>query len=498
VVRATQARGARDPFGRVEAGSRPIAIALSLALVVHMIPPALEVKGLISWMQLARGAGADHELTVPEQEVIIPVELDMLAEVPAAPATVPADPAPAVARTTAPAAPADELAEEEDDDEPVQDSEVKVPVAPKTAAKSKEPAPEPAPSPAPAPPAKPATPVEPANPKLKLASVIDVVEDASVRSERPNVEVYLSGRVLRQRQLGAVFGDLLTVIPQWQQFLGGTGIDPIAHFDHVHISTPKLSKDAEWVVARVGFNLGVDKIREAIGGTAARTKGKELKDYDLPVWSIDEDKRRVVLIEAKNQLVVLPADADEAIDGMAGVQPFPANPPAGILIHLIDPAVVLKGRFPLPKSLKQLTLHFSLDQREGYVIKIEMIDESPESAKAHAPAIEAKLEDLRPIPLVALFSKKYFFGKPAFEVDGEIIRASAKVSEKQVEHIMKLVKLWLSSQEELDKEKAKKKKAEAKKARARARSAADKKKRIKKPGLFDGLKDKLNQPEPAP
>lgn len=480
MVNVTQTRGSEDTWAPLESGARPLVITLLFAFFVHFGPPIfISAQNVMSWLGLALSAEED-EGEVPEQEVIVPIDLDMFYDEQKAqdgvddvePDVVPPEPE----------APAEQV--------------VVVP----TPNPEKVAAPPPKPEPLPEEP-KNEEPEKPqAKKKQRLEGAFDAAGDNNLaRAEHPNVNIYIAGKELRKRDLSSMFGELLNAVPEWQLLLGGTNIDPIADFDHVLISAPHMKKKGRWIVARVGYNVPDKKMKDAIGIAAQRSKGKWLDEYKLPVASVDDNKRKVVLIEQRDQLVVLPEGAEKQIDKLEGVGRFPDKPTAGIVIDMVTPANAFKSKFPFPKSIEKLRLRFTLEGETGYRVEIEMIDEDPVLAKKNAAFLEEKLGELRPIPLVSLFKKKYFFGKPTFETEDEVIRISAPVTRAQVARIMKLVKVWLENREAATKSKKKKKKrtkakAAKKTGRAKARPAKSGPKPKPKPkkksgsGLFDHLR----------
>lgn len=486
VVKVTQVRGSRDtphdPWALVESGLRPIVITLVVALLVHIVPPLVPGRALLGWIGVAL-RDADEETDVPEQEVIVPIELDMFmdedreADAEVEPATAPDDapdpgkapenlvvvPTPKPQASVPPATP-----------EP---PEAKPPEPPGDDTHEEKPKEEPPPQP---------------KRKIRLENAFDAAGDNNVaRAEHPNVNIYIAASELRKRDLAPMFSELLTTVPEWQMLLGGTDIDPIADFDHVLMSTPHMRDKAKWIVARVGYNVPDAKMKNAIDTVAKRSKGKWLPDYALPVASVDNGRRKVVLIEKRNQLVVLPDGAEGQIPKLEKVGRFPKNPSAGIFLDIVTPANAFKSKFPFPKSIRKLTLRLRLEEGGGFAVDVEMIDENEEKAQKSAAFLEAEIEKIRPIPLVSLFTKKYFIGKPTFETEGEVIRVTAPVSREQVERIMRLVKLWLKNRE-----------AQAKDAAEDAAKNNKKKKRAKAPNKAKGRpklgrRSRPGQPTPA-
>jgi outer membrane biosynthesis protein TonB len=457
---------------------RPILITFMLAFSIHFVPPMVPVQSLLSWLGVMLTEEED-ESDIPEQEVLVAVDLDMFH---------------------------DETPEQDGVDTEADDE---VPAQPEEAPEKIVVVPQPSPKSAPPPPPPPAPKVEPKEPpkepepqakkKLRLKGAFEAAGDKNVaRAEHPNVNIYLAGSELRKRDLAPMFSELLNAVPAWQTLLGGTGIDPIANFDHVLISAPHMRKKGRWVVARVQYNVTDAKMKAAIGTAAQRSKGKWIADYKLPVASVDNNTRKVVLIENRDQLVVLPNGAEKQIPKLEKVGRFPKNPTAGIFIDIVTPATAFKARgFPFPKSIEKLTLRLSLVGKDGYLVEVEMIDADEASAKKNAKFLAEAIEKKRRIPLPLV--KLYIIGEPVFETDGNIIRAKAPVSRAQVKRVLGFVKLWLEDREEAAKAKRakKKKKAAPKKKRDGVRATTPPKVRKrpskKKPKSFlDGMRDRMN------
>jgi len=68
----------------------------------------------------------------------------------------------------------------------------------------------------------------------------EIVSDQSVRADVVLVELFINAEVIRGHPLGPRLGNLLRAIPQWDDFLNGTDIDPVRDTDWVLISGPSL------------------------------------------------------------------------------------------------------------------------------------------------------------------------------------------------------------------------------------------------------------------
>jgi len=293
---------------------------------------------------------------------------------------------------------------------------------------------------------------------------------AALQPDQPNVKVLLATDQIRKEPDGPLFGEMLVSIPQWQEVIGGTGIDPVRDFDHILFSGPQF-RDPANVVAYFEYNVPAARMKEAIERVMARSTppGEWLSGYPFPVASLGKDGyRRAVLLPAKRLLVLLPASAEDQIDRLKSVPPFRKSGESSIVFSLVTPWRAFAGTgFPLPERIARMRLKLTPINSpagraaDGYTLDVEAEDESAEAATEDAKIVADGLETVRVIPMVFLKDVE-IIGKPVFSTDGAMIRAHATVSGTQVEHIVKVVKAW---EEKLQKEEGAKEKRKIRRKR---------------------------------
>jgi hypothetical protein len=273
---------------------------------------------------------------------------------------------------------------------------------------------------------------------------------AGVAPQQPNVRIYLAADRIRKQAAGPLFAEMLVGIPEWNEVIGGTGIDPMRDFDHILVSGPQL-RDPKLIVVALDFNVPTNRMKQAVerAMTKSSPPGAWLEGYPFPVASLGPDGyRRAVLLPQKHLLVLLPASAEDQIEQLKQVKPFRPSGKASIVMYMLTPWRAFRGTgFPVPKRIRWMRLTLTgVDTPAGaaaggYLLEVEAEDESAAAAAEDSRDLSKALEDVRVIPL--LVKDVEIIGKPEFSVEGAMIHAKAEVSVHQVERIVKFVKGWM-------------------------------------------------------
>lgn len=416
--------------------ARVLQICLLCALVLHA--PLLPVR-LLGFVRLLLRAQTE-ETGPDDSETVIPVELDTDLSPPGSPA-----PAPASTLAPPPTAQLDEIP-----DNPSISVDAGVPPPAVTDAGAQDAGPEEdagldasAPLDAGA--------EQPAPDAGTVADPFAVAGGpGGVTPKHPNVRVLIAADLVRKHPVGAMFSEMLALIPEWTELVGGTGIDPIRDFNHVLVSGPQF-RNPTHIVAVLDYTVSTAKMRQALNAIMARSKppGQWLDGFKIPVASLgNKGYRRAALLADKKLLVLMPADAEEQIDGLAAIKPFKPSTDQSIVLFLVTPWRAFRGTgFEVPKRIAWMRLAMvAVDTPKGpgaggYTLTIEAEDESPEAAAEDARKLAAGIEEIRTVDLGVWRTE--VIGKPTFSSDGNKIRATAAVSVEQVERIIKLIKGWM-------------------------------------------------------
>lgn len=406
-VRSDTFAPSKDIWGGKLLGLRPLGLCLLFAVFLHL--PFIQ-SGWLNWMSILWSGWG--EAPVDNGELVIPIELDTgLFE---DEEVSPDGSNDGVAKSIGDA--------KEGEAVPVGGG---APTTPPTVAEPVEPPPPAPPPPAPLPPSVTPDPVPEGPVQDPNAAAGDIAEVNAGKAN--NVRIYLAADVMRSRPQARNFSRLLAGIPQWKELLGGTGISPIHHFDHILISGPQM-RDPKDIIVTADFNFSEARMRNAIDAVVRRSKpeGRWLPHKDMPMAIIGSDGgRRAVIVPERKLLVVLPKQAEDRVELLREVKPFRKSTRAVIILYAVNPWRAFIGSpVDMPKRIKYLRLQLRILENDEYALEIDFKDVSAEAAEEDAEVIRRALAKFR-VPLVGY----YFFGDPKFEVDGDTIRASAPVTE---------------------------------------------------------------------
>jgi hypothetical protein len=415
---------------------RWFAIALLLAVIVHL--PALPFDPLFLARILVHTAKPAAE-PPRDEELLVPVDLDLLGDAPRADgspdpggsASAPGS-APGPAPEPSPAAPAEGPAQEAK------------PAAPAAAKDSK------------------AEDIydgldTPRRATAKLKDALTVAGGpGKLGVKSPNVQVLFNGSRLRGNNAGAALGGVLTALPEWKSFFEGTSIDPIGDAEHLLIAGPQLRKSRDAVVW-MQYRVSEKEMRDAIDTLVKRSKGgKWIDGAPVPaaIARAHGYRRVFALVPGKKLLAVLPYAARGELEKLKSVKPFNQASKAGIVIALTTPRNAFAGYedvIDVPKSFKWLRFVVTPLAEGGADVALEIGDTSPEDAAKNAPLLEKQLSQVRTLAKLATIIGADVLPPMKVEVDRDILRVNAQVSQKGLSHILNLARAHFAKKVEPEK-----------------------------------------------
>ncbi|MRG90577.1 hypothetical protein [Polyangium spumosum] len=282
---------------------------------------------------------------------------------------------------------------------------------------------------------------------------------ANVAAKNPNVQVLIAGDRIRKHELGTWFSRILVGIPQWQSFFKDTPIDPIRDLDHLLIAGPQF-RDSRKVVAVMDFNVPEPKIRAAVDAIVKRSDppGRWLEDTPVPaaIAKADKGERIFALVPGKRMLVVLPADAKGELAKVKSTKGFNKSSAVGIALSMVTPHRAFKGLpFQIPDTFKWLRLSVTPTDDGGADVLLEALDKDAALAQKHADELGPIVEGFRKveIPFIGRFE---VLGPTPFTAEGDLVRATTHVTNKQLKYIMSAVEQQLAKQAKAAEEAGKK------------------------------------------
>jgi hypothetical protein len=260
-----------------------------------------------------------------------------------------------------------------------------------------------------------------------------------IAAKDPNVQVLISGKVLRHHELGPWASSLLLMIPEWHSFFEGSPIDPIKDLDHLLITAPRLKDDSSKMVAVLQYNVHADRVRDAVDAVLHRTNGVWLEDAPVTVARarVGNAPRLFAILPERRLLVILPAEAMDQLEGLKKAKNF-RNSAEGAVVSLLTPAKPFKEFLPLPETLKWLRLALTPAHDGGVDLAIEAGDRSAADAQADAEKLTRDIEGRRKVEVFGRASVE-IVDAVKFVAEGETIRARTHVPPEK----MRLVMWWI-------------------------------------------------------
>ena len=319
------------------------------------------------------------------------------------------------------------------------------PDAPKTA-------PEPAPVKPVAPPEDPAD--KPDKPVAPPGSLGDPVARAGLAGKavdsNANVRILLHMSAVREHPLGTRIGGLLERTPQWSDFFGAAGVDPVRDVDHVLVAGPQL-RDSSNVVAVVQHRLDQAAVTAAFERMVAR--GGEWIDHEPDIVKARADRAERLFVAPSSHIVaVVPSSAEKSARALSKNVRFPAAT-GGVALeaYVVTPSRVARGSgIKIPESLRWVRIEVSPEVGGGAIIRIEAEDGSPEQAAEDAPKLEKMIRAASTLDLGGGMlgglaslafgsSKQKFIEKIEFSSKEKMVLGSLLITKKQLATLLDLL-----------------------------------------------------------
>ena len=261
-----------------------------------------------------------------------------------------------------------------------------------------------------------------------------------IANANANVRLIVHTDRIRNQPLGSRVGMLLAQAPQWRDFFGPAGLDPIKDVDRILIAGPQL-RDSSEVVAVLKYNVTQGRMRQALDAIVQRdpANGGWL-DAGVPAATARADRaERLFVLPAPGLVVVTPPSAAKSALALGAKTRFPAPKGSEILTaYIVTPSRAFRGiPFRVPESIKWVRVQVLPGADGNATAELVAEDESEESAKVNAEETQRALLALTQLKLGILGS---FLGKKehklveriSFSSQGKMIYGSVVVTPSQL------------------------------------------------------------------
>ena len=212
-----------------------------------------------------------------------------------------------------------------------------------------------------------------------------------------NVRVQLFPEPLKRHPAGAIIARFLALEPQWQEFLGPSGIDPLSDFSKVVIMGPQLA-DSSQVGVFLEYKGETRDMRKAVDALVQRTAGAhwETKNKKPVAYVHAAGGDRVIVLYPNHGIAIVPPKPSEQMLALSKLPSIgtPSNDDEILQLLLRTPYRVRafkRAGIDVPRSISLAQVFISGAANGGAQIRLELEDESPEAAAAHAPDLERAL-----------------------------------------------------------------------------------------------------------
>lgn len=238
-----------------------------------------------------------------------------------------------------------------------------------------------------------------------------------------NVRVHLFVDELKRHPASGVIANLLGREPQWQQFLGPSGLDPLNDFSKIVIMGPQLV-DSSQVGIFVEYRAEASAIRKAVDALVQRTEGArwETKNKKPVALVHAAGGDRVIILYPNHGIAIVPPKPAEQLIKL-GKFPTLASPTTEreiLQVMLKTPHRVRAFKrvgVEVPKSVSMARIFVGGTANGGATVRLELDDESPDAAATHAPDLERAMAKVT----MGLFSLR-------LNAEGAQIRGEAQLS----------------------------------------------------------------------
>jgi hypothetical protein len=212
---------------------------------------------------------------------------------------------------------------------------------------------------------------------------------AAIQPSVINVVLVINAEVIRKHPVGATMGYLLRGIPQWDDFMSGTAIDPVQDTDWFMVSGPSLV-NTERDVVLIHYSAPDAAIDRAVAIISHKYRRGGPFDAGVPsvkaVIAHADRAERVILRPGPHILaVVAPADAPKVARQLAGARvKAPILPGEAVYMRLVHPHRPLPE---LPDSITELRLRVVPRSDAGADVFIEGDTSDPSTAGSAADAV---------------------------------------------------------------------------------------------------------------
>ena len=259
----------------------------------------------------------------------------------------------------------------------------------------------------------------------------------AVQADVVFVTVLLNATEIRKNPAAADLGVLLNAIPQWSDFMRGTGglVDPVRDADWILISGPSL-RDTSADAITLHYNVAdgvVDKAIQIVARNSVHGGPYEVGVPGVRAWLVSADNAPRVIVRPRSQLLVIvpPRSATGVARRLAHTKDKRKNIMPGVAawVRVVDPHHALPSL--VPEGVLEMRLKISPRDDGGADIAIEGDCKDEASAARAAPAVARTLRENNTFAIS--LGTHGLLNRPEVTSEGKMLLVRVIASREQVE-----------------------------------------------------------------
>jgi hypothetical protein len=262
---------------------------------------------------------------------------------------------------------------------------------------------------------------------------------STVVSGPPRIELQINASVIRKHPVGGKMGYLLRGLPQWEDFVGHTSIDPVNDVDWILLSGPSFIETSRDVVV-VHFSTSDAVVDKAVRVVMHEYAHSGAFDAGVPgarpVLVYADRSERVILRPAPHVLLVVPPkDAAKVARQVMGMRIQPnLRPDEAVYWKFIHPHQMIHE---LPDSISEMRLRV-LPRADGSADVIAEGDTPDPDAAQTAAADVARFARRRNDAIVSILTHG-LLDRVEVTAEGNLVKAHLTASLDQIATVVSLV-----------------------------------------------------------
>jgi len=286
-----------------------------------------------------------------------------------------------------------------------------------------------------------------------IAAVVDagpnaIVGDA-IQADVNLVTLVVNAEVIRQHPVGARMGYLLRGIPQWDEFMSGTDIDPIRDTDWVQIAGPSLINTARDVVL-IHYSAPDVVVDRAIDVVSRKYDRGGRFDAGVPgvkATLAHADRAERVLLRAQPHVlaVVPPSIAEKSARQLVAARlPAHNHPGEAVYLRLVNP------HHPMPEIPETITeMRLRVVPRADLGADVIIEGDTKDAGEAADAADGLRRIVRRHNDALTSMLTHGLFDRVEVKTEGALVRAYIPVTLDQIETLTALVGGFLGVEPDL-------------------------------------------------